>query len=478
MLNPRESVELTRLREEDKPELQQQFQEEVLDGRVLEGDFSEQLTKRAALFLRFTGADNEWRDGLRFLRRLTAAALFLAFLLGTLAAAQAFPPLQTQEPVNFFWLLAVLIGLNCLSLLLWLFLVPVPQLLPGSGHSGGTLATQLLQIFASRQWRVSQALADWLKLRGKGRAGTWRFSRLSHLLWLTYLLGGLFMILLMLFTRQFNFIWETTLLDEQTFNVLTNILNGLVAPIGLQGPDLEAIRQSQRGSPAELLASHRTAWAWLLIGTLIMAGLIPRLLLAIFSHYMIRRAESRAETDLADIYFVGLRQSLLPVSHRLGVRDADQHPPPALTARAATGASALPAGLEESDENTLLVGLELPFDDHWHPQQLSGRYLGNLSDRDSRQRILDEIRRHPQQALYVLTDVRRAADRGLGERLRELKQKSSGVFRLLLLIPPLADPEAESSDRRLADWYRLAYACGLEDTQILRTEFSAEDPSP
>lgn len=55
------------------------------------------------------------------------------------------------------------------------------------------------------------AARGWWEACLGGRVGKWRFSLLTHRLWLSYLLAGIAILILLMTAKQYDFIWGTTL---------------------------------------------------------------------------------------------------------------------------------------------------------------------------------------------------------------------------------------------------------------------------
>ncbi len=83
-----------------------------------------------------------------------------------------------------------------------------------------------------------------LVLLGRRRLARWGLGALVHGLWLLGLLTALAMLLGLLATRRYGFVWETTILGSDTFIALTQALGALPALLGFPLPDAELIRAS------------------------------------------------------------------------------------------------------------------------------------------------------------------------------------------------------------------------------------------
>ena len=124
-----------------------------------------------------------------------------------------------QRPVNVFWALASLLGLHLLTLLGWaLGLLAGGEAAARSAGSGCGSAASWRAMLAPRTWRRRY----WSCSAGAG--WRWGLGALVHGLWLLGLLTALAMLLGLLATRRYGFVWETTILGSDTFISLTQAL--------------------------------------------------------------------------------------------------------------------------------------------------------------------------------------------------------------------------------------------------------------
>ncbi len=406
------------------------------------------------------------------LATLAIGALFVA--LGALAASQAFSQV-TANTVNFYWLLTVLLGFNLLALLFWVIGLTLAKL------SGSHITSPLprLQDLVNR-WLSSGSAAQqaYRAVHGvlwSGDSGHWLLSRMTHAIWLSYLTGGLAMILLMLATRQFDFVWETTLLGPDTFVSLTETLSIIPAALGFSVPDSAQVAASHPGIMREGDAgASRRAWAGLLLGCMVVYGILPRLLLLGVSQALLVRARGRFRLPLSDPYYIGLRNRLMPATRRFGVVDPDRHQRPAVVpVNPIATDSRLP-------DNAFFTGIELNPDQPWPPGGIpAGDDLGIVNDGPSQHRVLDALATSGGRPLVAVVPLMRSPDRGLERLLGALKARSRGPLYLALSE---ADTDGRSVDTngRERDWFRLAAGLGIGADSIIRLRYRprAGDTSP
>lgn len=403
------------------------------------GDLQTRLLARAAWIGEregLAGAQATARQGAGLALLLLA---LLALAGGTGMAVGALG--EGQRPVNVFWALAGLLGLNLLSLLGWLLSLTL------GGETGGALGRLWLWLSGAlaRDARIAQLGPALLVLLGRRRLTRWGLGLLVHGLWLLALLAALATLLALLATRRYGFVWETTLLGADAFVALTQGLGRLPALLGFPVPDAATIRAS--GELPLVAEAARHAWAGWLAGVLAVYGVAPRLLLAALCGWRWRRGVARLELDLGDPGYVLLGERLMPASERLGVNDAaPERATPASLGSVAAG-----------EQGALLVAIELD-ERPWPPTLPAGvANAGVLDDGGQRRRLLEQLTRHPPARLAIACDPRRSPDRGTLALLGELA-RCAGATRVWLLPAPPGDT---LDPARLADWRAALDDLGL-----------------
>ncbi|MBU1329884.1 MAG: DUF2868 domain-containing protein [Gammaproteobacteria bacterium] len=431
--------EAIRLREEHAGPLEDS--EANRQARAQGSDLASRIQLRALWLAQRDGqqrAQQHWLQGAR-LALLLLALLALASGAGLAVAALG----DGQRPVNVFWALGSLLGLNLLLLvgwaIGWLF----------SAGSGGPLARLWLWLSETlaRDAQAAQLAPALLILLGRRRLERWGLGVLVHGLWLLALLSALATLLILLATRRYGFVWESTLLGGDTFIQLTQTLGALPALLGFSLPDAELIRAS--GDNALNSEAARLSWAGWLVGVLLIYGIVPRLLLLGLCLWRWRRGVAGLSLDTSLPGYSLLRESLQPSSERLGIRDAA----PAQLHQPLAGASAL------ESQGALLVAIELDPARTWPPTLPRGVVdAGVIDSREQRRQLLDQLTRFPPARLVIACDPRRSPDRGSLALIGELSRGASAT-RVWLLQPPAG--EALDS-ARLGDWHQALDALQLK----------------
>ena len=432
-LNPLHRLWLTetvRLREEHAGPLEDLEANRL--ARTAGGDLATRIQQRALHLAERDGlaaALSRWLQGARLALVLLAAVAVIS------GAGLAFAALGNGlAPVNVFWALGSLLGLNLILLISWAL-----GLLFAGEHSAslGRLWLWLSEKLA-RDAKAAQLAPALLLLLQRQKLNRWAVGVLVNSLWLLALLSALVILLTLLATRRYGFVWETTILGADTFVAVTQALGTLPALLGFNVPTVEMIRAS--GDSALNIESARQAWAAWLVGVLLVYGLLPRLILALLCLWRWKRGRAALHLDLNLPGYAQLRERLMPSSERLGVNDvAPDH-----LHSISGGASEL-----ESD-GALLVAIELDDQHPWPPKLPANvKNAGILDSRESRHKLLEQLSRFPPARLAIACDPRRSPDRGSLALIAELARSATDTRVWLLQAPPGQALDAE----RLGDWH-------------------------
>ncbi|AVR90055.1 DUF2868 domain-containing protein [Thauera aromatica] len=365
------------------------------------------------------GARQGWRAAIlawrRRARTLLLVALALALVLGFGAAAGVLG--DGSRPVNVVWTLGGLLGVHALSLLLWLAAMALQGRGGGRIRGGGSAGWVWLRLvaFFDRSRTAADLPLALGGLLGRGRLAGWGIGAASHALWLAALLGATGGVLLLLATRRYGFVWETTILPARSFVDLSAAVGALPALLGFPVPDAAMVTAS--GEAPLLDEAGRRAWAGWLVGAMVVYGVLPRLLLALCCAGLWRRGLGRLRLDLSRPGYARLRAVLMPGSARIGVSD----PAPAVLPCPPRPAS--PAGHGAA---AVAVAIELGDDLAWPPAVAEGAEAGaggtrgrgawedggRLDSREQRRAVLGRLAARPPARLLVAVDARQTPDRG------------------------------------------------------------------
>lgn len=424
-------TETIRLREEHTGPLEDS--ETNRRVQVAGGDLAERLQNRALLLAERDGqlqALTHWQQGSRLaVIAMIVLALFTGMGLSVAALGDGL------RPVNVFWALGSLLGLNLLMLLGWLLSVVF------AADSGGALGRLWLWLSEklARDAQVAQLAPALLLLLQRQRLSRWALGLMSNGFWLLSMLSAFVSLLVLLATRRYGFVWESTILSGDTFTAVTQSIGALPALFGFSLPDAELIRSS--GDSALISEAARQSWAGWLVGVLLVYGVLPRLLFSLFCLGLWRRGKAQLALDINLPSYNLLRERLQPSSERIGVSDSapDQlHQP-------------IAGHAEHASDGAVLMAIELDSQRTWPPTKLPKGVVdaGVIDSREQRQRLLDQLTRFGPARLLIACDPRRSPDRGALALLGELS-RCAGACRIWLLQPP---PGQALDSHRLNDWH-------------------------
>ncbi|RON19177.1 hypothetical protein BK660_19190 [Pseudomonas brassicacearum] len=423
-------TETVRLREEHAGPLEDMEANRL--ARSAGGDLPTRIHRRAMWLAERDGLANalqHWLQGARL------ALIVMAVLAVISGAGLAFAAMgDGQTPVNVFWALGSLLGLNLILLLSWALGLIF------AGEQGATLGRLWLWLSEklARDAKAAQLAPALLLLLQRHKLNRWAVGTLVNGLWLLAMLSALVILLTLMATRRYGFVWETTILSADTFVAMTQALGALPALLGFSVPTVEMIRAS--GDAALNIESARQAWAAWLVGVLLIYGVLPRLLLMLFCRWRWKTGQGKLQLDLNLPGYAQLRERLMPTSERLGISDAA----PEKLHRVESGVT------DQQSDGALLVAIELDDQRPWPPQL--PKTVGNagvLDSRESRHRLLEQLSRFPPARLLIACDPRRSPDRGSLALIAELARNAAATRVWLLQAPPGEALDAE----RLGDWH-------------------------
>ncbi|NOQ88348.1 MAG: DUF2868 domain-containing protein [Gammaproteobacteria bacterium] len=428
--------------------------EEKAPDHSVHNDFEDRLWQRAQCLVEQHDLSPVLGRAARLSRYVKTVALMVVALLGALGIIYA---VTDSFTINIYWLLLVLLGFNLLSMLLWLTGISMNM----EGLTAGMLARLtgwLPGHLESKNKASTQADRAWLSCNFDGAVGKWQFSKITHQLWLVYLLAGLVFLVLLLMVRQYDFVWGTTLLSDTAFVKLTDVLSAPLQALGFATPSADQVQESRIGVAQSLTVEHRNRWAQFLLGALLCFGIVPRLLLWSWSALMCVKTRRLFALDFYLPYYISLRQRLMPLASHGQIIDADTSPPViSVTPVIKPVPHTLPA-------ETQWVAVELGDNMSWPPLSISATNdLGQVIDRESLRSILQRLQSNACPVIAVAVSSARPPDRGVQRTIASLMLSSEQ--RWLVLLKTHEDEPVSST--RLAAWYRLAEACKVPADHVI-----------
>ncbi|MEM7228998.1 MAG: DUF2868 domain-containing protein [Planctomycetota bacterium] len=421
------------------------------------------------------------RVALHDTQRMFVIMASIAMGLGALAGAATIRTALGRpgdEPSNAFLVLGSALLLQTVLLIVWCVVMIVRPRAVASGSLGAIVLTAARWV--GRQLRrdaVHIAAAEALGRRWLvGRSGVWTLSSISHATWLSFNIGALIAAMLLLSTRHYTFAWETTLFSDDPDAIYvpaTRGLGWLPEQLGFAVPTEDQIRSSQWPGDPSVIATSRRPWSGLIVGSIVLYGFAPRLLLTAFCFGRRRHASKRATLDLESPYAHRLRALLMPESWHLGVVDPDEE---STIARPESADSALPSATA-SDGMPAILGYELDQPGrHWPPSVHGVRWLdlGFVSTRDDRHRVYTQIRdaTDAPRAIVVVASLATTPDRGVQRFLHELRELGGRPVVLVLTAGQSLRERATgmSMHQRLDDWHAVARDAGMSGDHVVEID--------
>ena len=441
-------------------------------GREAGGDLERRIIARA----RALSLAASLEAAIRHLRAVTAAVLAVAVIVALAAgagAAGAFFGSPSDGSVNFFQVLAGLLGIPTLALLAWVLFVLVR---PG-GAAVGALGNAILA-FGGRLTRwMHHGPLPLVVVRASrsmfagGGLDRWTVGAIGHVLWLAYAIGALGLVLFYLSTREFSFAWETTILSERSYVTLTRTIAFVPGFLGFPTPEAADVAASQRAANIISSEGARGAWAGLLIGSLVVYGVLPRAMLLGLCLLMMWRAMGRYRLDVTLPGYAHLRPLLSPASRPTGVIDAER------VDRLGENSRLRQPVAIGTEGPVALIGLEMdPPMSHWPPTIRGVEWLdlGFIDDRSSRHRVVDQVRLAaiPPRVVAVVCALDQTPDRGNSAFLDDF-QRSTGVPAVLLLSGGQrlrARGRLDHVAERVDDWRHMAAAAGIPENRVMEVD--------
>ncbi len=380
-------------------------------------------------------------------RFANTAALMIAATLGALGVNYA---ITGDDTINIYWLLLVLLGFNFLSMLLWLVGISLNM----SGLTTSVLARLVSNLpthFKNKHNPArSQADRAWLACQFTGGVGKWQFSKITHQLWLAYLLSGLMMLVLLLMVQQYEFVWGTTLLSDSAFTHLTATLSVPLQTLGFATPSAEQVMETRIGIAQALTAEHRNHWAQFLLGALLCFGIAPRAILWAWAALMSAHARRQFKLDYYLPYYIHLHQQLMPLASHGQIIDADIAPP------IISPGEIPPPAAQPLPDKAAWVAVELERNTRWPLADIPAENnLGHVIDSNSLATIVQHLQSNRCTVIAVAVSATRHPDRGVQRAITSLMSHCEQCWLVLL-----QNPEAQAvTNTRLAAWYRLAETC-------------------
>lgn len=395
----------------------------------------------------------------RYHHRVYSACLVLLgllFLSGLGAASSLLT--SHQDRVNLLDVTVFSVIVPLLALLLWVVLSLVTLRRPGLTVSTGFIGRLILgfsgwlaDVFltgTAPKDRIA-ALRALHQLSQQPRLSKWMMNTLTHAGWLSFTLGACIGTAARLVTSQYDFYWGSTLLSAASVERLLHGLFWLPGRIMNIPIDSALINASQLGVMTD--SATRFDWAVLLLGSIGLYGILPRLLLWWLSTWNMKRSVSALPSNYSlPVYRQVLQriyQAQAPVS---GPEAAYPTPSPSPAAQ--------PAG------TPALVAFELDEGIDWPPAIMGplpvdlGHVRGSA---DFRRAVQTLNAMEKPVSIVAFCALGRSPDRSTLDRLRTLQDSALSPLSLVLVDRDTRGQDQHDRQARHADWTERAHAHGL-----------------
>lgn len=388
--------------------------------RQTEGSAEEKLVRRAEMI----DSDQKLHDTLLRVRNTAGWALTAATLIWLLIGFSGTFGLMQQSGLNFFFVLAGVLGLHTLMLIVWLVSLFLLR------KNTGFFINPALWIRGKDP--VNQAVLRLYTDAFNHPSARWRIGETTHRLWLATLFGMLAAVVLLLMVRQYTFNWESTLLSDTTSINLVSLLAWLPAKLGFPVPDAEAVLGSRLNSNTETARQ----WGGLLIGSILCYGVLPRFAAWLTCKILSRKRINRLPLDKP--YYQNIIQQW-----QKRVVDADTQSETVTTV-------APKISLNEAPKWVVMLETEWP-EAHWFKHVLGQEWLdkGTADSRDAVAALKNELQQQPAQ-LLIGVRAHNVPDRGVLRQIVGLAEAAQGGAVIQLLA---ASDVSDRLDDYLSQWH-------------------------
>ncbi|MCH8823481.1 MAG: DUF2868 domain-containing protein [Planctomycetes bacterium] len=440
-----------------------------------DGDFEQRIIVHAQSLSITTDQRAAIKRITHMLTTIVVILLIIAMLAGA-GAVRAMLVSDRQSPVNFFWVLTGLLGVQSVLLVVWFIFMVVRSSALNTG-SLGAIALRLANVIAAKVYkgRVYTSAIEAIGISQlQSKQGKWTLSAISHAAWAGFCVGCLTLMIIMLSTRHYTFAWETTILSSDTYKQIASSLSALPNAVGFSTPSQQQIENSQWPISIEQSQETRHAWSQLLIGCIVVYGLAPRLIL--MGLCLQRRSASRKRWRLDTTHsgYLRLKPLLMPQSTSLGIVDADNDKVEDSTTKIA----------EPSQENEtfpkgppVIIGLEIQEPKTAWPPPLSDVSfidLGFVDTSDDRHQFFNSLSSLQAQPgiIIIACALTTTPDRGIAVFISKVQSSANCPVGLLLTGGDYLRKrsDAQQMQDRIEDWRKLAKNVSIAAQHVIELD--------
>lgn len=412
------------------------------------------------------------RRVLRSLDLLWVAAAALGLLAGVSAAWAGLsgggdPTKPEGSQLNPLWFLQITLGIHTVFLM---FALAAPLLARAGfthpwGAAGRALASGLVRL-ATRGKPPAGGLAT-ITVGLAGRRGLWLASCLGHVAGLSFVVGAILAFMVAAgFREQYRFFWKSTLLTNGQAVALVDAVAAGPRALGVPTPTREEIAAARAGVSGELTDQADPArWAWMLVGSLAVWGVGPRLLALSCTGLALWRATRWGPLPVSASY----AQRALERERRVergGETKASEEPATAAHPETPLAPDNRPVG------PPVVLGYEIDAEGAWPPPGLDAcTDLGMVDGAPDRRRLLEALDNSPTRPRAVIACFSRGETPAQAERdfLEALARRAGRGLAVVLTLS-----RALATDRASRDADRIAHRTGLWRAAASRAGVAAE----
>lgn len=307
--------------------------------------------------------------------------------------------LLSLSVLNFFYVWLVLLGWHSLSLLWWL-------IRPKQSHWLHTASEYILNRQLNKPTLFAQAAK--IVLTSRQNVWQWQLARLLHQGWLAWLMGNFVALLGLFLFKEYQFVWQSTLLNQQHFATLVAIIAYVPHILGINVPSYTTVINN---------TATASDFAQLILSSLVLYALLPRFLCWLACYHL---GQNQFKVDTQLYYYENLMRQLTIYN----ISPDDYQPAAAKPVQAV-----IPSG------NKVVATLEIPAKDSFWYQFGAGHAIDDLGVVDSKedmQRLIHHLQ-SKSALLYLGIDTTIVPDRGVVRKLYYIaKFANSGIVVQLL----------------------------------------------
>lgn len=416
--------------------------------------FSEQLPESAQLHT----SVQTYLHTVKIVRRL----LYLAALI--LGLGSSFSLLSNvQSQVNLLHVTAVCALTPLLALLIWtlswLFSIRKKSARHNqAGFVGRSFAAimnliaRLLTAHQSDRTTQTAVLRGWQRLLADKKLSFWSLSLLTHSAWLAFSLGALLGAFIRLSLFQYDFYWGSTILPTDWLSGFLQLFFALPALLAESFSGAQLMTGFQTSTT---IASERQLWGWLVLISIVVYGILPRILLTLIAMRQRHQALLQLPSAFSQPFYRQIAQQML--SHKIQNETTAHSSYPTPT-----------TDIQRSGDGELSAQIAFELDSE-PSQALTPIDLGHVRGSADYQQALKQLSEynHPVE-ITAWCSLARSPDATILNRLAELQRLSGTALQVHLTESDVARHNSVDMAAREADWRERLEQHGIQHIRAVQ----------